>query len=110
LRHLGEGRRLAWGKESASGTWEGGRPLNNLGGHVARNLLGGGGFPNFVFTLAARARARGNLAVGGAGRIVQVEVACGEGGHVIPASSERTGFVGVEEQLGILLEVPASLA
>jgi len=49
------GRGLARSKKAWLGTWEGGRPLFNLRGDRARNLLGGRRLPSFAFALAARA-------------------------------------------------------
>jgi len=106
------GRGLTRSKERSLGTWEGRGPLFNRRGRHARNLLGGRRLPSFVLALAAHARARGSLRVGGGerGDIVWVEVAGREGVEVVPPLPVLAGLVQVGEQLGVLLGVTESLA
>jgi len=104
------GGRLARSKESSLGTWEGGRPLLIWGGHRTRNLLRGGLLGDFPFVLAARAGDRGLLGVGARVVVVWVQMAGGESGQIISASSELTDFVGVGVHLGVRFGVSESLA
>jgi len=101
---------LARSKEASLGTWEGGGPLFNWRGSHPHNLLGGRRLPSFVLALAPRAGTRGSLRVGGGDDIVWVEVARREGVEVVLPLPKLARFVGVGEQLGVLLGVPESLA
>jgi len=101
---------LASSKESALGTLEGGRPLFTWRGDPTRDLLRGGRLACLLLVLAAQAGARGSLSIGGGGDVFWLEVAGGEGGNVICASSVFPSLVAVGEQPHVPLGVAESLA
>jgi len=103
-----------WGLTGSKDTWLGPGerrgPLFNWRGCHTRNLLSGRRLPTFVLALATRAAARGSLHEGGVDDVIRVEVAGGEGVEFVPPLLELAGFVGVGEQLGVLLGVTKTLA